>query len=136
MNFRRGRVREEPEINLIALIDVLMVILIFLLVTTTWQRYAALRVNLPEGQGSVASATPHVVVVSVAADGRMAVDKLALPANDQQGLLAALRALPTDSNLVIQADGKATHQSVVDVLEAARTAGLTRLTFATRTPVS
>ncbi|BEV73575.1 MULTISPECIES: biopolymer transporter ExbD [unclassified Paludibacterium] len=134
MNFRRGHHRDEPEINLIPLIDVLLVILIFLMVTTSYQHYAEMQVNLPVGQGDVAKDKPLTVQVSIAADGRMSVDQHALAAGDEKGLLAALQQAKPDSVVIINADGKASHQSVVSVMEAARSAGLTRLTFATQVP--
>lgn len=135
MNFRRGRPREEPEINLIPLIDVLLVILIFLMVTTTYQHFSEMRINLPTGQGDTAKQAPQSVQVSVAADGRMTVGQQSLAAGDIQGLQALLKKaadIRPDTMVVIGADGKATHQSVVSVMEAARAAGLTQLTFATQ----
>lgn len=134
MNFRRGHHRDEPEINLIPLIDVLLVILIFLMVTTSYQHYTEMQVNLPVGQGDAASDKPLTVQVSIAADGRMSVDQHALAAGDEKGLLAVLQQARPDSVVIINADGKATHQSVVSVMEAARSAGLTRLTFTTQVP--
>jgi biopolymer transport protein ExbD len=135
MNFRRRHPREEPEINLIPLIDVLLVILIFLMVTTTYQRYSEMQINLPAGQGEPAAQKSSSVVVTVEADGKMAVDSLKLAAGDSKGLLAALQKAAEgkpETIVVIAADGKATHQSVVSVMEAAREAGLTQLTFATQ----
>ncbi|MBV8046038.1 MAG: biopolymer transporter ExbD [Paludibacterium sp.] len=134
MNFRRGRHRDEPEINLIPLIDVLLVILIFLMVTTTYQHYAEMQINLPVGQGDVVKEKPKAVDIGIRADGRMTVNGAALAAGDDKGLLSALEAVPPDSEVVINADGKATHQSVISVMEAARMAGLTRLTFSTQAP--
>jgi biopolymer transport protein ExbD len=136
MNFRRGRYRDEPEINLIPLIDVLLVILIFLMVTTTYQHYAEMQINLPVGQGDVVKEKPRAIEIGIAADGRMTVNGHALAAGDDKGLLAALQSAPPESEVVINADGKATHQSVISVMEAARSAGLTRLTFATQVPHS
>lgn len=132
MNFRRGQHRDEPEINLIPLIDVLLVILIFLMVTTTYQHYAEIQVNLPVGQGDAVKQKPHAIEVGVATDGRMTVNGKKIAAGDVKGLAAALQGVPADSEVVINADGKATHQSVISVMEAARSAGLTRLTFATQ----
>lgn len=134
MNFRRGQSRDEPEINLIPLIDVLLVILIFLMVTTTYQHYAEMQVNLPVGKGDVVKDKPHTVMVTIAADGRMSVDQHPLAAGDDQALLRLLQQATPDSEVVINADGRATHQSVVSVMEAARSAGLNRLTFATQAP--
>lgn len=134
MNFRRRRQREDPEINLIPLIDVLLVILIFLMVTTTYQQFSEMRVNLPVGQGDAVKDKPQSILVTVAADGKMKVNQQALAAGDDKSLLALLQkaaAIKPDTMVVIGADGKASHQSVVSVMEAARAAGLTQLTFAT-----
>ena len=136
MNIRRGRPREEPEIHLIPLIDVLLVILIFLMITTTYQHYSEMQVNLPAGRGDAAQQKVRSVVVTVAADGRMMVDRQPLAAGDERGLLALLQKSSPDTEVIVSADGKASHQSVVSVMEAARGAGLTRLTFATRIPAS
>jgi biopolymer transport protein ExbD len=139
MNFRRGRQREEPEINLIPLIDVLLVLLIFLMVTTSYQHYSEMQVNLPTGQGALARDKPQSITVAVAADGKMQVEQFKLAAADDQGLHAALaEAAQAHPNavVVINADGKATQQSVVSVMEAARAVGLTQLTFAIQAPRS
>lgn len=140
MNFRRGlSTRDEPEINLIPLIDVLLVILIFLMVTTTYTRYTALKVNLPTADAEKAVVPPRQIVISVGADGSYAIDRHALGQRDVASLTAALRqaAGPANSGaespvIIINADAKSTHQSVINVMEAAREAGLSRLTFAAR----
>jgi len=135
MNFRRGRQREEPEINLIPLIDVLLVILIFLMVTTSYQRYSEMHINLPTGQADAMTQRPQAIMVAVAANGLMQVEQSKLASGDNQGLLQALRranGAKPGAVVVINADGRATHQSVVSVMEAARAAGLTQLTFATQ----
>ncbi|WP_087691366.1 MULTISPECIES: ExbD/TolR family protein [unclassified Pandoraea] len=140
MNFRRGlSTRDEPEINLIPLIDVLLVILIFLMITTTYTRYTALKVNLPTADAEKAVVPPRQIVVSVGADGSYAIDRQALGQRDVASLTAALRqATGTPSAgaeppvIIINADAKSTHQSVINVMEAAREAGLSRLTFAAR----
>jgi biopolymer transport protein ExbD len=136
MNFRRGRLREEPEINLIPLIDVLLVILIFLMVTTTYQHFSEMQINLPQGQGDMQKEAPQSLLITVSADGAMKVANRSFAAGDDKSLLAVLKktaASRADTTVVIAADGKATHQSVVSIMEAAREAGLTQLTFATRT---
>ncbi|WP_028537008.1 ExbD/TolR family protein [Paludibacterium yongneupense] len=135
MNFRRGRQREEPEINLIPLIDLLLVILIFLMVTTTYSSFSEMKINLPTGKGDPAQAQAHLIHVAVAADGNMQVDSRKLGAGDRAGLLDGLvraAAGRSDAIVVVDADARSTHQSVIRVMEAAREAGLTQLTFATR----
>ncbi|GAB3629159.1 biopolymer transporter ExbD [Pandoraea terrae] len=139
MNFRRGLQKAEPEINLIPLIDVLLVILIFLMITTTYTRYTALKVNLPVADAARAMQPPEQIVVSVGVDGAYAIDRQTLPGRDVASLAAALRGAAAGKRagtdepvIVINADAKSSHQSVINVMEAAREAGLSRLTFAAR----
>jgi biopolymer transport protein ExbD len=137
MNFRRGHGREEPEINFIPLIDVLLVILIFLMVTTTYARFSEIKINLPSGTAQVAEEKSADIPVAVAADGRMLVGEQKLAASDQAALVAALKQAAAGKKqpmVIINADASATHQSVVTVMEAARVANLNQLTFATRNP--
>ncbi|TSE25580.1 ExbD/TolR family protein [Tepidimonas aquatica] len=134
MNFRHGE-RDEPEINLIPFIDVLLVILIFLMLTTTFSQATALQVNLPQADAEPPPQVRREITVAVAADGRVAVQDVVLPERSVAALVAALRhaaeATP-EPLLVIQADAAAAHQAVVDVLDAARQAGLVQITFATQ----
>ncbi|MBP4048242.1 biopolymer transporter ExbD [Chromobacterium violaceum] len=135
MDFRRGRGREEPEINFIPLIDVLLVILIFLMVTTTYSHFSELKINLPAAQGEQQQNKTVEIKVAVAADGAMAVGDARLVPGDKAGLLASLKtaaAGKTDVVVVVNADARSTHQSVITVMEAAREAGLSQLTFATQ----
>lgn len=136
MNFRRGQRRDEPEINFIPLIDLLLVILIFLMVTTTYARYGELKLDLPRTAAEHdASRRPDELVVAVTRDGRYAVGDAAAAARDASALAGDLagaargRAAPL---VVIHADADATHQAVIAVLEAARLAGLERVTFSTQ----
>jgi biopolymer transport protein ExbD len=135
MNFRRGFRREEPEINFIPLIDLLLVILIFLMVTTTYSKFSELQVNLPSAAVDPAVERPVEIAVGVSADGRYTVDGTVVPFRDaagfaqQLGRTAAGRKEPT---VVIYADSGASHQAVVNVLEAARLAGLGKVSFATQ----
>jgi len=133
MRFQHGN-RDEPEINLIPFIDVLLVILIFLMLTTTFSQTTALQVNLPVAQAELPPQTPREVVVSVAADGRYAVNNRVLEQTGVEALVAALNSAPraADTVLVIQADAAASHQSVIDVMDAARQVGLVQITFATQ----
>jgi biopolymer transport protein ExbD len=135
MNFRRGRQREEPEINFIPMIDLLLVILIFLMVTTTYSKFAEMKINRPSAQGAPSQQVAAPITVAVAASGEMEIDGRKLAAGDKAALQAQLRdaaAGKKDPVVVVNADAKATHQSVVSVMEAARAAGLTQLTFATQ----
>ncbi len=134
MNFRHGN-REEPEINLIPFIDILLVVLIFLMLTTTFNQATALQVNLPLAQAEPPPQSPTEIVVTVGPDGRYAVDNRVLDTHGVEALVAALRATQparSDSLLVIQADAAASHQSVIHVMDAARQVGLVQITFATR----
>lgn len=133
MNFRRGVRREDPEINFIPLIDLLLVILIFLMVTTTYSRIAELQVNLPTGGAERPADPPPEISVAVSADGRYSLDGQLTSFVNPSSFAAELRrraAGRKDAVIVISADAGASHQSVVNVLEAARQAGLPKVTFA------
>lgn len=135
MKFGRRRV-EEPEINLIPFIDVLLVVLIFLMLSTTYSRFTELQINLPAADAERLRERPAEVIVSVAADGRYAVNKRPVDGRSVEALSAALAAASggrPEVVLIVSADALAAHQSVVNVLDAARRAGLSRLTFAAQT---
>ena len=134
MNFRPGQ-RDEPEINLIPFIDILLVILIFLMLTTTYSKFTELQVNLPVADAEQQRPTPREVVVAVGTDGRYAINKEVLEGAGVETLANALsRAADGQREVVviISADAAATHQSVINVMDAARRAGLVQVTFATQ----
>lgn len=133
MNFHHRRM-EEPEIALIPFIDVLLVILIFLMLTTTYSKFAELQVNLPVADAQPPRDHPREVIVSVSADGQYAVNRRVVDGRAVDLLAAELRAAAggTEAVVVISADANAAHQSVVNVMDASRRAGLNQLTFATR----
>lgn len=134
MNFRPGQ-RDEPEINLIPFIDILLVILIFLMLTTTYSKFTELQVNLPVADAEQATDKPREVVVAVGSDGRYAIDREVLEGAGVETLTNALgRAAQGNREVVviISADAAATHQSVINVMDAARRAGLVQVTFATQ----
>ncbi len=136
MDFRKGRREDYPEINLIPFIDILLVIVIFLAVTTTYARFAELKINLPTSSAAQTPNPPKQIEVAVAEDGRYEVDSTLVGDASVDGLAAALKKAAANENepvVVINADARATHQSVVNVMEAARREGLTRITFATQT---
>jgi biopolymer transport protein ExbD len=136
MNFRRGRREDYPEINLIPFIDILLVIVIFLAVTTTYSRFAELKINLPTSSAEQTPTPPRQIEVAVAEDGRYQIDNTAMGIIPVDALASALQKAASKLNdpvVVINADGKASHQSVVNVMEAARRVGLSRITFATKT---
>ncbi|CAM5782830.1 ExbD/TolR family protein [Ottowia pentelensis] len=131
----RPRQPEEPQIDLVPFIDVLLVILIFLMLTTTYNRFTELQLTLPVANADAARDRPKEIVVAVAADGRYAVDHKPLSARSAEAVADALRATQPapDTVLIISADAAATHQAVVTAMEAARRLGLTRITFAAQT---
>src|SRR5512139_2001770 len=136
MNFRRGRREDYPEINLIPFIDILLVIVIFLAVTTTYARFAELKINLPTSSAAQTPNPPKQIEVAVAENGRYQIDSAAVGDASIDELAAALKKAAGNQSepvVVINADARATHQSVVNVMEAARRVGLTRITFATQT---
>ena len=137
MNFQRGRGSDEPEINLIPLIDVLLVIIIFLMLTTTYAKFSGLEINLPTADASKQAEQPNEVNVAVMATGQVLVNKAPLTATDVASISEALRRAAGEAKdplIVINADAKATHQSVVDIMQAAQTAGYPRISFATQSP--
>ena len=135
MNFRKQR-PEEPEINLIPFIDVLLVVLIFLMLSTTYSKFTELQITLPVANADRLRDRQRELIVSVAADGRYAVNRKPVEGRSVDVLAAELAAAAGGSNdmvVIISADATAAHQSVINVLDAARRANLPRLTFATQT---
>jgi biopolymer transport protein ExbD len=134
MNFRKHH-PEEPEINLIPFIDVLLVVLIFLMLSTTYSKFTELQVVLPVADAEKPRENPREIIVSVGGDGRYAVNRKLLEGRSVE-LLAAELALASqgaqDTTVIISADATTAHQSVVTVMDAARRAGLAKLTFATQ----
>jgi biopolymer transport protein ExbD len=136
MNFRRGRAREELEINLIPLIDILIVILIFLFLTTTYSRFAELQINLPEAGATAPSEKPAILTVAVDAVGKYAVNGAPTVFGNTQAFAARLREAAKGNKepvVAISADAAATHQSVINVMESARLAGYNHISFTTQT---
>jgi biopolymer transport protein ExbD len=134
MNFQRGRDRETLEINLIPLIDVLLVILIFLMITTTYSKFAELQINLPTADAEKQLERPNEVNVVVSVDGRYMVNHTPYVFKNVDELAQLMKGAAGDQKdpvVVISADAKATHQSVIYVMEAARIAGLGHISFAT-----
>ena len=135
MRFRPRAFREEPEINFIPLIDVLLVILIFLMVTTTYSRFAELQINLPTAESSKPPERLDQIDVSVDAKGNYAVNKSVLKTASRDALVQALKGAASgmkDPVIVINADADASHQSVIRVMEAAQSAGYGKITFTTQ----
>lgn len=134
MNFRSGS-REEPEINLIPFIDVLLVVLIFLMLSTTYSKFTELQLKLPIADVEAQRDYPNELLVSVGSDGSYGVNAVPVPGRSPEilanAILAAAKA-GKDTVVIINADASAKHQAVITVMEAARRAGLTQITFATQ----
>ena len=134
MNFR-PRQKEEPEINLIPFIDVLLVVLIFLMLSTTYSKFTELQLKLPVADTDTQRDYPKELLVTVSSDGDYGVNRVAVQGRSVEVLSAALLEAAKagkDSVVVITADASARHQSVITVMEAARRSGLSQITFATQ----
>lgn len=135
MNFRSRSHREDPEINFIPLIDVLLVILIFLMVTTTYSRFAELQINLPTAEAGKPPERPAQLDVAVDSKGNVSINRGAAAAASAAALAESLKRAAGDMKdpvIVINADANASHQSVVRVMEAAQLAGYPKITFTTQ----
>ena len=134
MNFR-PRIKEEPEINLIPFIDVLLVIVIFLMLSTTYSKYTEMQIRLPVADTDAQRDYPKELLIAVGADGSYSVNKKPVDGRSVDAVSAAIadgaRSGP-DTVVIITADANARHQSVITVMEAARRAGLSQITFATQ----
>ena len=134
MNFRKTA-RDEPEINLIPFIDVLLVVLIFLMLSTTYSKFTELQIKLPLADAEQQRDYPKEVIVAVSSDGRYMINKTLVEGRSIDSLGAALLLAATagkDSVIIISADASSSHQSVITVMEAARRNGFTQITFATQ----
>jgi biopolymer transport protein ExbD len=138
MNFKRGVRDEELEINFIPLIDVLLVIIIFLIVSATFSRTSELQINLPTADASAPQEKPLTITVDVDASGKYLVNGKEANGAVVSELSNALTQAAADGpagkepTIIINADAKATHQSVVNIMEASRMANYTHITFATQ----
>ena len=131
MNFRRRRA-EEPEINLIPFIDVLLVVLIFLMLSTTFNQLTQIQITLPTANTEKQNTAPETLTLTIQADGRFSLNQQAIKATTVADIQAALQAAQIGSQtvLVIAADQNVRHQLVISAMEAARRSGLSRVTFA------
>ena len=135
MDFRRGKQDEPLEINLVPLIDVMMVILIFLMITTTYSKYTELQINLPTADAEKQLERPNEINVLVNAQGQYVINRAPVAFRSVQQLADELKRAASgmkDPVVVISADATATHQAVVRVMESARVAGLSQITFTTQ----
>jgi biopolymer transport protein ExbD len=136
MNFQRFQAREALEINLIPLIDVLLVILIFLMITSTYSKFAELQINLPTADAQKQLERPNEINITVNVAGQYTINRRPLAFHDVAGLADEMRRAAgelKDPVVVISADSNATHQSVINIMEAARLAGYGHISFATQT---
>jgi len=135
VNFQRGKEKEPLEINLVPMIDVMLVILIFLMITTTYSKYTELQINLPSAQAERQLERPNEITILVNAQGQYVVNRNAVAFRSVEQLAGELRraaAQMQEPIVVISADANATHQAVIRVMEAARLAGLAQITFTTQ----
>lgn len=142
MKFQRKR-RERVDITLISMIDVLFVLLLFFMVSTTFNRHTEVKIKLPEASGEEAESNPKSVNVTIDAKGvyfLMAGNEgqsRRLPDQNRETLTRELSRLsPEEKDLpfIISADAKTPHQSVMTVLDVAGQAGFNHITFATEEP--
>ncbi|MES2014068.1 MAG: biopolymer transporter ExbD [Pseudomonadota bacterium] len=135
MNFQRGKRHEDLEMNLVPLIDVLLVIIIFLVVSATFSRTSELQINLPTAEANAPQEKPLTIEVGVDASGKYVVNGKGLAETTVTAISVALQAAAKggkEPTIIISADATSTHQSVVNVMEASRMAGYTHITFATQ----
>lgn len=139
MNFQRGKQNDDPEINLVPMIDVLLVILIFLVVTTTYSKFAELELTLPQTSAEQVDQNiekPNRIDITVSALGEYTINLVPVKSSSIESLRDAIQAAANnheDPFITINADAKATHQSVITVMEAARLSGYSKITFTTET---
>jgi biopolymer transport protein ExbD len=132
VNFQRGKEKEPLEINLVPLIDVMMVILIFLMITTTYSKYTELQINLPTADAEKQPERANEIAVLINAQGQYVINRNATPFRSVEQLADELRRAGgtlKEPVVVISADAAATHQAVMRIMEAARLAGLSQITF-------
>jgi biopolymer transport protein ExbD len=137
MKFQPSR-SDEPELNLVPLIDVLLMTLIFLVVTTSFSKETQLRIKLPEASAET-KVTENTVRILIDAQGNyyLGDQQLASQSSDSlRGAMLRLAGKMKDPVIVIHADSKAPHGAVVKVMDAAQRLGYSRLTFATQKPAT
>ncbi len=134
MNLRSHRKEDEPEVNMTSLIDVVFLLLIFFMVSTSFDRHARLKVSLPEASAKAVLTQGKQIVLTIDASGKYYI-------NDRQVINTSLATLKQalakilngkkDQTIVLRADGQSTHQSVVRAMDAVSQLGITRLSIAT-----
>ncbi len=134
MNLRPHRKEDDPEVNMTSLIDVVFLLLIFFMVSTSFDRHARLKVSLPEASAKAVLTQGKQIVLTIDASGKYYI-------NDRQVINTSLATLKQalakilngkkDQTIVLRADGQSTHQSVVRAMDAVSQLGITRLSIAT-----
>ena len=135
MNFRKKSKQDDLEINFIPLIDVLLVIIIFLVVSTTFSKFSELKINLPTAEANQVDKKVEKINISISANGDYAINESPLRTSTIDNIVTNLRNAANsikDPVIIINADSDSPHQSVINVMEAARIAGLTKITFSTK----
>ncbi len=127
--------RDEPEINLIPFIDVLLVVLIFLMMSTSYSKFTEIQLKLPAADADAQRDYPKELLISISADGAYSINRSPVAGRSLEAISMALSQssrFDADSKVVIHADANAKHQAVVNVMQAARNAGLNQIIFATQ----
>jgi biopolymer transport protein ExbD len=127
----RPRVNEEPDINVVSMVDIVLVLLLFFMVTSSFEHQSHLSMQLPKAQQAAAGLPKTPITIDLSATGQVQMDKQPVPMTDLLGRLKALAAKDPQRVIVLRADKNTTQQYVIDVLDAAQEAGLTRISFAT-----
>ncbi|MBP3220688.1 MAG: biopolymer transporter ExbD [Neisseriaceae bacterium] len=134
MNFRNNRPMEEPEINFIPLIDLLLVILIFLMITTTYNKLNGFQVALPEANAPESSVATDDVMIAVKADNWLMNNEEVSAEQLQQRLAEYAKNMNENNWVIIAADGKVDYDKVMNTMEIANAAGINRITLQTQKP--
>ncbi|MFA7495620.1 MAG: ExbD/TolR family protein [Acidithiobacillus sp.] len=127
----RPRTSEEPDINVVSMVDIVLVLLLFFMVTSSFVHQSHISMNLPKAQQAAAGLPKTPITIDLSASGQVRMDKQAIPMADLENQLKALAAKDPERVIVLRADKNTTQQYVIDVLDAAQAAGLTRISFAT-----
>lgn len=134
MKFRRQR-GEEIGVNLTPLIDVVFLLLIFFMVSTTFKKETHINLSLPEAEGEQVAAENNQIEIVISARGEYAINERALINNEFETLRAAIKKIgkgDTELPVIISADGNTPHQAVVNAMDAAGQLGYSRLSITTR----
>jgi biopolymer transport protein ExbD len=136
MNLQPKR-REEPDVNLTPLIDVVFLLLIFFMVSTTFERETEISIELPEASGKQVQNQRQLVEISIDAKGRYFVNKEEVINTQLETLKQAIKKAAGDEEkprVLLSADKATPHQAVITAMDAARQLGFVNLTFATSAP--